>query len=427
MSKDNAVQIEELAKRCLDIARDSIVVNMRFFDVALMKLPYRVQNGLGGVATDGESFCYDARFILGAYRKDEHMIARMYLHSMLHVIFGHAYNYDRYDKRLWDLACDIAVENIIMELKLSDVTLKDDNLREGRLRGLKKNVRDLTAQKIYKHFLVNSLAREDEEEYRALFTRDMHIYFEKTENYEISNAQWQKISERIKAEIKSFAGKSGDNEALIKNLMEATKERVNYKDVLRRFVVMSEETTVNDDEFDYIYYTYGMNNYNNMPFIEPLEYKDAKKVKDFAIVIDTSASCKGSTIKKFMEITYNIMKEQENFFNHINVHLIQCDSEVRQDVKITSNDDFDEFIKNGKVRGFGGTDFRPAFEYVDDLIEKREFEQFKGLIYLTDGYGIFPEKAPDYDAMFVFINNEDTKLTIPWWVIKVEVDEDESL
>lgn len=62
---------------------------------------------------------------------------------------------------------------------------------------------------------------------------------------------------------------------------------------------MNEDMQVNDDEFDYIYYTYGLAAYGNMPLVEPLEYKDAKKIKEFVIAIDTSASCRGKWSSPF--------------------------------------------------------------------------------------------------------------------------------
>ncbi|HCM92963.1 MAG TPA: hypothetical protein DIS78_10410, partial [Lachnospiraceae bacterium] len=87
--------------------------------------------------------------------------------------------------------------------------------------------------------------------------------------------------------------------------------------------------------------------------------------------------------------------------------------------------DFDDFIKKGRLTGYGGTDFRPAFDYVDALIEDKEFENFKGLIYFTDGYGIYPGKAPDYDTMFVFVRQDLKRPEVPWWGIRVEIDADE--
>ena len=187
---------------------------------------------------------------------------------------------------------------------------------------------------------------------------------------------------------------------------------------------MGEELKVNDEEFDYIYYTYGLEHYGNMPLIEPLEFKDEKRVRDFVIVLDTSASCMGATVRAFLKKTYDILKGTESLASKVNVHIIQCDSEVRSDVRITSDKDFDDYIAHGKLTGYGGTDFRPAFEYVDALVEDDEFENFKGLIYFTDGYGIYPGKAPDYDCMFVFVKKDDMKPEVPWWGIRVELEED---
>lgn len=416
---------EKIAEDILRIARDSLLINLRFLDTALLRLPFEKKDGLRGFATDGEHLYYDPIFVLRLYASDEHMISRICIHSLMHCIFNHSFNYDKLNQKYWDIACDIAIENLIMELDISALSLKDDDRRVAKLRGLKKNVQTLTAQKIYRHFLVNELAFDDANEYEELFARDLHIYFSKTQEYEVSLEQWKRISERIKTDLKAFSKTSGNSEDLIKNLVEATRERVDYKDYLGRFLRMGEESTVNDEEFDYIYYTYGMTHYKNMPLVEPLEYKDVKKIKDFAIVIDTSASCQGKIVKRFLEETYNIMRNSENFFNTINVHIIQCDNEIQSDTIITRVEDFQNFIENGKLKGFGGTDFRPAFEYVDKLIIDQEFENFKGMIYFTDGYGVFPENAPDYDVLFVFMADKDRAPSTPWWVIKLELQEED--
>ena len=131
---------------------------------------------------------------------------------------------------------------------------------------------------------------------------------------------------------------------------------------------MNEDIQINEDEFDYIYYTYGLSKYGNMPLVEPLEYKDAKKVKEFVIAIDTSASCRGELVSSFLKKTYGILMSEETFFKKMNVHIIQCDNEVRSDIKITCKEDFDVFLKNGKLTGFGSTDFRPVFTHIEKLL-----------------------------------------------------------
>ena len=58
------------------------------------------------------------------------------------------------------------------------------------------------------------------------------------------------------------------------------------------------------------------------------------------------------------------------------------------------------------VQGLGGTDFRPAFEYV-----ARERLALACLIYLTDGQGIYPDEAIDVPTLWVMTTPEESA---PW-------------
>ena len=98
------------------------------------------------------------------------------------------------------------------------------------------------------------------------------------------------------------------------------------------------------------------------------------------------------------------MKGEDNFFRKMNVHIIQCDNQVQKDTKITCKEEFDHFIATERLQGFGSTDFRPVFSHVEELLARREFENLKGLIYFTDGYGVYPERMPPYEVMFVFVD-----------------------
>ena len=78
-----------------------------------------------------------------------------------------------------------------------------------------------------------------------------------------------------------------------------------------------------------------------------------------------------------------------------------------------------------KLRGFGGTDFRPVFKYVNTLIKNREFVNLKGLIYFTDGFGTFPERQPDYHTAFVYVNDGYENPDVPVWAIKLVLQPEE--
>ena len=49
---------------------------------------------------------------------------------------------------------------------------------------------------------------------------------------------------------------------------------------------------------------HGMSVYGNMPLIEPQETRERSRIEEFVIVIDTSMSCKGELVKRFLEETY---------------------------------------------------------------------------------------------------------------------------
>ena len=141
-------------------------------------------------------------------------------------------------------------------------------------------------------------------------------------------------------------------------------------------------------------------------------------------MVDTSASVRGDTVKSFLKTTWEILMESGSFFREVNIHIIQCDSQVRDDKIITSQSDLDDYIKGVKLTGFGATDFRPAFAYVDELIAKKTFRNLKGMIYFTDGYGIYPSKGRDYDVIFAFLREDKNRLPVPPWAIEVVISED---
>lgn len=205
----------------------------------------------------------------------------------------------------------------------------------------------------------------------------------------------------------------------IQNLREVNRERYDYTAFLKKFAVMGEAMRVNDDEFDYIYYTYGLKLYKKLPLIEPLEYKEIKAVKEFVVAIDTSGSTSGELVQRFVQKTYNILKQEESFFTKINLHIIQCDAAIQEDKKITSQEEFDNYLKTMQIRGLGGTDFRPVFSYVDRLIKEKEFTNLKGMIYFTDGWGTFPARQPDYQAAVVYVGEDYNNPQVPVWAIRL--------
>jgi predicted metal-dependent peptidase len=127
-------------------------------------------------------------------------------------------------------------------------------------------------------------------------------------------------------------------------------------------------------------------------------------------------------VQKFLDKTFSIFMQQENFFRKINLHIIQCDAEIQEVAKITDKTEFEDYMRNLEFKGFGGTDFRPVFEYVDRMIEAKEFEDLKGLIYFTDGNGTYPKRRPPYETAFIFVDDDEFEYQVPSWAMKLVLE-----
>ena len=454
---DNKEKLLDIAKSIMNLSRNTLLVNLRFLDLALGQFRL-IPADCGGLMTDGEHIVYDPRFVLKRYAKAQEVPVRDYLHMVMHCVFKHMYMDPSLDREYWDVACDIAVENTITELGLRCVSTDAEGKQAEYINAIKGELKLVTAEKIYAFSRDGRADRERLKSIAELFRSDTHELWYMTgdqaeeklgvslsggsgggdeqedgEN-EPSAAPsraamaevWQDIAERMQVDMETFGKQHGlESGALTQNLKEVTREKYDYAAFLKKFAVMGEVMRINDEEFDYVYYIYGLKLYDKMPLIEPLEYKDVKRIREFVIAIDTSGSTSGELVQKFLQKTYNILMESESFFSKVNVHIIQCDADIQEDAKIANREEFDRYIKTMQIRGLGGTDFRPVFQYVDKLIAEKEFINLKGLIYFTDGFGAFPAQKPGYETAFVFIDNEINNYEVPPWAIKLVLRKNE--
>ncbi|MBR3819144.1 MAG: metallopeptidase [Clostridia bacterium] len=430
------------------LSRNTLLVNLRFLDSALSQFEFVPYDG-APLATEGKHLCYNSIEVLKRYKSEKEVSVRDYLHLVMHCVFRHMFMNPTIDRPCWDLACDIAVEYSISELGLKSATAKREALQQKVFSELKQEIKILTAEKIYRYYLDKGLSSLDMAQLRGCFYADNHFLWYETEDViasvtgESQNENpgdnsgneasgqslseiWKDISEKMQTDLETFSKQQGDKAGgLMQNLNAVNREKYDYTAFLKKFAVLGEAMKINDDEFDYIFYTYGLKMYEKMPLIEPLEYKEVRRIKEFVIAIDTSGSVEGELVQTFVQKTYNILKSTESFFIKINLHIIQCDAEIQEHIKITTQDEFDTYLKTMKIRGLGGTDFRPVFEFTQKLIDEKEFTNLKGLIYFTDGYGTFPAQKPDFDSAFVFVDDEYNNPDVPPWAIKLVLQKDE--
>ncbi len=228
----------------------------------------------------------------------------------------------------------------------------------------------------------------------------------------------------MEAEILTSGKEASDERGSLDRILAiSNRERTDYREFLRKFAILREVTTIDPDSFDYGFYNYGLEFYGNMPLIEENEYCEINKIRTLVIAIDTSASCQEVLVQRFLNETAAVLRSIGQFFHSSKVHIIECDEHVQQEVVVHSAKELERYAGAFHVKGGFGTDFRPVFSYVEEKRKSGEIRDLEGLMYFTDGMGIYPEKPTDYDTAFVFFNDEELDDSrVPDWAVKLYIE-----
>ena len=423
MSAELTEKWEQIGRDILSLSRNELYIGMRFLDLALGGLKYALDPQIQTAGTDGYSLFFEPYSLAALYENDRRFINRLYLHIVLHCLFRHLSRRGGRNPEYWNLACDIAMESLIDGMDKRSVRRAVAPERTETYRMLKERLSVLTAEGIYQVLLEKRLAKKQLEALKEAFTVDDHRYWPDPEKEpdrmrELEN-KWRDTAEKTETGLAAARKDQGSGEGeLFDRLKVQNGEREDYRSFLKKFAVWREELGIDQDSFDYGFYSYGLRLYGNMPLIEPQEFKEVKRIRDFVIAVDTSMSCSGRLVKAFLSETCGILLETESFFKKVNIHIIQCDEKVRSDTVIKEKKDLQEYMERFELKGGGGTDFRPVFSYVEELKEQGAFQKLKGLLYFTDGRGTYPKKRPDYDVAFLFMKEDYTDESVPPWAMK---------
>ena len=118
---------------------------------------------------------------------------------------------------------------------------------------------------------------------------------------------------------------------------------------------------------------------------------------EVGVGVDTSGSVSREQFQEFLAEVRGIAEQFDDYL----IHLFFCDARIHDRSTLTPQDDWPESFPKRD----GGTSFVPVFKQIEE-----EDIRISTLVYLTDGYGDYPEYEPDYRVIWVL--NSDKQ--VPW-------------
>lgn len=417
-------------------AKVNLVLDNPFFGSLLMEARIVITEEIPTMAVDGGETIYVNPKFLSALRVKE--IEGCLAHEVLHLALRHFAREEGRERKKWNIATDLAINSFLkgegFHLPRGGAFPSQFGLEEGlSAEEYYNKLKDLPAEggfdeHIYGECASSSLgdsaAEEMEEEGRKEKgkerekgkkggegsgkekeggrekgagskknkDKDRGLYKEKKEEQEGGDesreesrekdlaAKWQNALVRAATVARLHQGKlPGGAQSLIEALF---KPRLNWKELLRDFV----SSTIVIGGVDWFR--------PDRRFLQSGIILPSRREKRIEIIIavDTSGSISDKELTIFFSEINSILRSA----GHYSVYLVQCDADIQDIKEINFPETLD--VKKVHIKGRGGTDFRPVFEWAIRNCRRP-------LIYFTDLCGTFPEYFPPFPVLWVTVGD----------------------
>ena len=363
-------------------ARARLILNQVFFGSAALGLQLKEDEHCSTAYTDGVALGYNPLWIETLpLPKIEFLVC----HEVLHCVLLHPLRIRGLNHKKANIAADYVINGILKRAGL--------DMPEGGLYDDKLSAADMTLEKVYRLLPDDNNgdgsgdaqdANQGDGNKKSGLADNSDITGEVREPQSgekpMTNSDREQLETKWKIETQKAiqaaqtAGKLSGDFARMIEAAQATKRDI--EDCLRDFI----QRTIDND------YTWSKPNRNLIIHDLYAPRLSGEKIPDIVMVLDTSGSINDKQLGYFAAKLNNVLTEYSTI-----VHVIYCDTKAYcgeayepQDLPIKL-----------KPKGYGGTDFRPAFKAVKDMDIDPAC-----LIYLTDGYcDDFPSE-PDYPVLW---------------------------
>jgi len=361
----------KIARSKVRLMLDKLSKGWGFYASVLYQMPMVEKSSLPTMATDGKSIFYNAEFTDAL---SEAELDGVKVHEAYHRILKHHLRMGKRDAELWNIACDYAINPIIIQ---SGLVLPEGALIDDKFKGM-------SAEKIY------DLLKQDQgddgnggggsgqpqpQEWGNVEDQGGGMSEDQIKSEEAT------INAQVVMAVNSMKTEAGKLPANIKEIIDEMKRsQIDWKDVLRRFVG-------GDQPEGYSYRRPNRRQWYLNEVVTPVSNKIG--CGDIVVGIDTSGSVSSIELSHFLG-ELNAIAESSGAES---VTIITCDYDVQDVVRYEKGDQIEDI----SCKGRGGTRVMPVFDYIaENNINVDNF------IYFTDmGIGDYPEHDVGYPILWV--------------------------
>lgn len=377
----------------LTLSRAKIIREYPFLGRLLLHLPFGLTS-CQTAYTDMQKIVFDPDF---ASRLSDEELEFVLCHEIMHCILKHCTRGKGLRHLLYNVACDIVVNSMIMEIKdISDYSI--DGCKVEHLAPDGKEGREYTAEEIY-YMLLKTPPKVIEERYKGSGF-DTHIIWEQLMDSCLED-EWEK---NIREAAKACSNGSGIPYGLRRYLKDVEKTpKTNWKQILHDFI--------QHDRSDYLFSIPDKRYSGDIIMPSFRENIEGEKVEKLWFVVDTSGSISDSALSE----AYGEIKCAIDQIGNLSGSISFFDTKVSEPVSFASVED----LADVQPIGGGGTSFKVIFNYLAN-----NFDELPNMIIIaTDGYAHFPpeESALGVPVLWLMIDSE----VVPEWGTSVYVVSDE--
>ena len=351
----------------IELQKTKLLAKHPFYGMLLTYLQLRPSSTCGGIAsTDGVYLNYDPAYWQGLLAGGRDLVAQgLLVHETLHPALRHFWRRGTRDPRKWNLAADIVIDQMTVDVGLP--------LPDGIDLGHEEH-RGLTEEEIY--------AKLPDEPSRALVLQagrggDMVFGADGQAAAGLGSALGDEWKDRVLAAAHA-AKTRGTLPAGIDRLVEdLILPREDLRTVLARFVTPCPA--------DYDWRRPDRRALASTGLVLPS--LNGEQLDDVVVAIDLSGSITERAMQHFFGVLHSIVA----LYDRVSVLAVTFDAAVHDMWHLTSDSPLPT-----AGRGGGGTCTEPVFAMVDELPRPPQ-----AVVIVTDGHASYPDRAPAYPVLWV--------------------------